>query len=1313
MASAPDVLEGREIEMLHLSGRDFLGVVVVCCCLCLLLGVAPAWGQTGSEGTLNVVVVDQSGGVVQGASVELKDPSTNKVWTLETLELGNAVFAKIPLGNYRLTVTKTSFKSEVLDTVVVQAGRVADLKVTLTVGAASETIEVTSTAVPLIETTSNAINATLNLKQIEDLPLQGRDISALAELTPGYSGTPGYGTWNGLPLAAQGNTIDGVASSTNRMKFGGNVQPGLEARLEDIQEMTVQSGQMDTSQGMGGQTMQVNFITRQGTNDFHGRVFEDFRNTVLNANSWTNNAEGLARNTVDLNSFGGSVGGRIIRDKLFFFASFSMFKEPGSYTAGESPYPVETVLTPLAQSGVFTDSNGKQINLISIASAAGLPVSNTAIAAQQTLINTAIKTAGTAVTQAGDPNLDNVNWAVPSPITRYYPAFRVDYNATQKIHVDFSFEETKYKQPNAAPPLLPGPDFADQAAANTSNNYIGSFGVSWAITPRLINQFRGGYYYNAVFYSQGSKPTWDNLDQVVWAYYDSAAYANVASGQGFNLPITTFYPVINFSDSVSWTHGKHATTFGMDFHREQDHYWNAPDGIPNISLGLASGDPATNAFNAALGPSGLEESSKDIGNAEALYATLIGRISGVGPVGSGFPINQKTGQYATTAGSSFNLDELQKNWGLYAQDAFRLNPHLTVNYGLRWDFMGDNHDLTGRYHGADASQIYGPSLPGQSFSPGTLSSNLDPAYVASSHQYPAYNVTPQPTIGLAWNPSADQGLLNKLLGGGSTVIRAGFDIKRFTEPYQYFWNNASNYGKAFFQAFSLQPYSGGGVGTFTPGSLTYTENPATNLPAYSVFPSQYSDTLPQSLYSYQVYYGGAGMDPHIKQPYLQEWNLGIQRQIGASNVLEVRYLGHRALHQWISVDPNEVNIFENGFLSEFKNAQSNLKICMANPACAANPNFGNSGLAGQVNLPIMTAAFGGTSSADFSYSTFITDLNQGAAGALAGVLASPWANNGNNYICNLVGSSLSPCASYFGGYTSAGAYPVNFFQANPYLDPYEGGATASYLTDQGYGTYHALQVDFRQKQWHGMNFDVNYTWSHTLGLQPDNSWTGNTGVFTIRNLRLDYGPTLFDLRHVVHASGTYDLPIGKGKTFLNRGGIVDKFAGGWTLGTILTIDSGFPFQLYGGFDTYNDYGDGGLVLNGVTTSQLQKAVGVFTAPGGGTYKYTINPTLTNQSTTSTCSSVLQGVCQNITAGTFGAHPWLSGPRIWNDDLSLAKAIPITERIQFRLQAEFLNVFNHPNWANPDSNVQDSTFGQSGLSNINGPRVIELRANISF
>jgi hypothetical protein len=377
-------------------------------------------------------------------------------------------------------------------------------------------------------------------------------------------------------------------------------------------------------------------------------------------------------------------------------------------------------------------------------------------------------------------------------------------------------------------------------------------------------------------------------------------------------------------------------------------------------------------------------------------------------------------------------------------------------------------------------------------------------------------------------------------------------------------------------------------------------------------------------------------------------------------------------------------------------------------------------LSGQVPLPIFDTAFGGSlpsgnpnrepggpgTFADYTNGGFIANLNQGAAGALASQLAYPFGTV--PYICNMVGSSLSPCTTQF-GYSAPGSYPLNFFQVNP-LGASFPGVTQSLMQASGYGNYHALQVDFRQKQWHGMQFDVNYTWSHTLGLQPDGQWLGTINEFSIRNLRQSYGPTTFDLRHVIHASGTFDFPFGHGKALLNRTGVIDKFVGGWTLGTIFTYETGFPFQLFGGYNTFNDYGDGGLTLSGVTVSQLQKAVGVFNAPGA--FKYTINPSVFG-SGSGTCNTFVANVCQNTTPGTFGSNPWLYGPHLWNDDMSISKVVPFGEKVRFALQAEFLNVFNHPNWANPGNFINSSSFGTSGLSNFNNPRVVELRANISF
>lgn len=1306
-----------------MSGKSLMSLLKSSALLLLLFALCPrpSLGQMTSQGTISVTVYDQQGNIVQGAKLELTDRSSARVRVGDTEQSGGFNFVTLPIGAYRLSVSKAGFKNSVIDPVEVQGGRITDVRITLEVGQVVEQVVVESGASPLMESTSSAMATTLDLKQIEDLPLQGRDISALAFLTPGFSGVPGTGTWNGLPMIAQGNSIDGISSSTTRMKFGGNVQPGLEARLETLEEMTVQTSQTDLNQGLGTASMGVNFVTRRGTNTFHGRVFEDFRNTVLDANSWINNASGQPRNPLILNEFGGTFAGPAIKDKLFFFGSFSMAKQPGGFTASNP------VLTAAAQQGIVTlPSNGQQVNLFSsVAQPNGLPTTvNSQIASEMSAINAAVQSGGATLTPTSDPNIETVRWNLASPTTSYFPAFRVDYDVSSKVRLDFSFQNTRVNQPNQAPPPFPGSEFADRAGSYKSNNYITSFGVNWNVTPMLTNQFRGGYYYNAFWYAYGGKPLWDTQPQVSWPIANS--------GQNFQLPTTTYYPIINVIDNAVWVHNTHTVTFGFSFIREQDHYWNPPDGIQNISLGLVNGDPAYSAFESYF----ANAASGDRTEAENLYSILAGRVSGIAPVGSGFPYDPKTGQYYQKPGKAYNLDELQKQWGLYAQDSFRLTPRLTLNYGLRWDFIGDNHDLTSAYHGATIADIYGPSGVGNIFKPATLTGNTNPTYDARSHQYAPWNVTPQPTIGVAWNPNYSDGFLGRLFGGSSTVIRAGFDIKRFTEPQQYFWNNATNKGLGFFQYFTYLAASQAGTGTFKAGTLSLDQ--AGNVPAsaYLLSPPAYSTSLPESDYTWSYYWGGSGIDSHINQPYVQEWNLGVQRQLGQNNVLEVRYIGHHSVHQWITTYPNEVNIYENGFLKQFQAAQANLKACMATPSCAANPSFANQGLPGQVGLPIFDAAFacppgasGCTAGADYTNSAFITDLNQGAAGMLATVLSQPFGTV--PYMCNLAGSSISNCATGY-GYTSPGSFPLNFFQVNPYAQGFANqyGAprdgAAAWLEAGGYGSYNALQIDFRQRSWHGMQFDANYTYSHTLGLQPDQQWLGTVTEFSIRDLRRSYGPTSFDLRHVLHLSGTYELPFGSGKAFLNQKGIVDKIVGGWTVGTILTVQSGLPFQLTGGYNTVNDYGDGGFTLNGTTASKLQSAVGVY--PGSGAFSYIINPALMTTAATANCpSSFLAGVCQNTTAGAFGYNPWLYTPVMWNDDLSVSKLIPITERVKFSFQAEMLNVFNHTNWGVPgtapyyigSTNLTSSGFGTTGPQPMvpnspnGGARLVEFRANITF
>jgi hypothetical protein len=1254
----------------------------------LLVGAPAARAQSGSDGTIVAGVTDVSGGVVPGASLELREISSGNTFRGRSGSSGSYTFVHLPIGTYRLTVQRQGFATQIFDEVLVQASHTTAISAKLAPGSVTQTVQVRGAVTPVLETSSNEIGLVVDMKQIEDLPLYGRDLTNFSQLVAGYNGT-----FNGLPSNDQGNNIDGTISSSSRMKFTGNVQPSVSPRLEGIEEMTIQTDQLNLNSGFGQASTQLNFVSRRGSNRFHGRAYDDFRNSGLNANSWVNDAAGIEKNKLILNDFGASLGGPILHNKLFFFGSFAMSKQPGSFTATNNYF------TAAAQAGDFTYSGGT-VNLFQLAQQANLSLPttvNSSVAQQFALVNGSLAHGG--VTATANPNFNQISFINDSPTTSYFPSARVDYNLSAKTKMYLSVLVTKSTSPLVQAALFPGPNFSNQAVGNSTNNLIATYGLDTVLTSSLINQFKAGYLYDDYKYSYNAQPLY--ATQLTVAYNFPGANGNM-SGQIYPTPITTFYPILNASDSITWQHAGHTVQAGYSWYREQDHYYNPPAGYPTYSLGLATGDPALQAFTAGTLPGSTQSEQLQ---AQQLYAILTGRIAGA------------SGQYAfDTATQQYNhgideypLDEVSTASGIFAEDSWKATRSLTLNYGLRWDFTGAQHDITGAYTSASPAAIYGPSGINNLFDPGSLQGDLNPALTRNKDPYAAWNVSPQPAFGFAWNPDVTDGLAGKLMGGSNMVVRGGFALRNFTEPYQFFADNATDYFSFYYQNFYLTPNNTGAAGTFAPGSLSLGQA----LPPVGLSPTQFQTVAPESQFTFQGSTGVAGLNPHIQQPYSESWNLGIQRTLGHSRVLEVRYNGNRTVHQWIATDPNEVNVFENGFLSEFKRAQANLS---ASGGSSFSSSYGQ-------KTPILDAAFGGANAADYTNSQYIRYLQTGQVGALAAILAN--VQGAEPYFCNLVGAGFAPCATN-AGYSGMGAgYPINFFQANPYAagtNPYGQVGATSYMVAEGSSNYNALQMDFRQGAWRGLQFDVNYTLSHSLGIQGNNQYTGGFNAFTLRNLGLSYGPNLFDLRHVVHFNGTYDLPFGEGKALLNQGGLVDRIAGHWNIGSIVTFQTGAPIQLFGGNDTFNDYGDGGLTLSGVTPSQLQKAVGVHRIPGQ-TSAYLIDPKYVSPAGGANSAYINP----NTTPGTIGSIVYLHGPHAYSQDLALTKSIPLHNEIAFRLQGEFLNVWNHPIFGNTpapgyattggsfDAYVQDNGFGQGTVTNesLGFGRIIELRGNIDF
>lgn len=1262
--------------------------------------------QDLSTGSLNVTVTDSAGALIPRAKLVLKDLETNDVHNATTKNDGTIVIPFLNPATYSLTVSKEGFASSEFAKVTITTNQVTNLTAALKVGSTTETVTVTSDRSPILDTTSNTLSTNLDMKQVQDLPTGARDVSSLAFLVPGAVDD----NINNMPGGAVNISANGFSTMTNRNKSGGfdTDRTVTVQRLESTQEMTAQTGELDASKG-GTAAMDIGFLTRRGTNQFHGELFEDYRSEALNANTWARNFAHQPRGLLIINDFGASVGGPLLKDRLFFFASLGNYRRPFQNLV------TTTVPTPLALSGIYTyypcktgagatcvtGTQTSTANVLQAGASAGCSTCtstiNPIIAADIANVTKAIAMPGVTITPAGDPNHEVINFSHHGSQIERFPTLRMDYNVTPNFRVTGTVVGTfNYNNSNGNPPY-PGPDFAADSTSSKTRNYQAVAGFDWSLRPNIVNAFRVGYLYTANTYSsQGiGTPTPEMVKVGDLIANDPGFNFNTGINGFLQLHGGSLYPVASIKDDTTWSHGKHTISFGVEGSSEIDHYYNNQF-VPYIGVdGIADGDPVQGSLDASVanGPTSA------LGDVEALYSLLNGRVTFYS---LGQFVNNKTKQFQP--GISFNLHERLTQVALFAQDSWKATPTLTLNAGLRWDFTGASTDETGFYTHPSISDLWGPSGQGNLFKPGTLTGNYNAIEAPSAQSYAPTYVHPEPTVGFAWNPrDSDSNVIGKLFGNGKSVIRGSFTFKNYTEGAQNFWNFGSNNGSNFNTYFIANPVAPTpgvtpGPGFYNAGSFILGGPvPAT----LSTSPNPFNPIIPES---YLALSGTdmATFDPHIRQPYVESWEFGIQRQLTTNNVIEVRYVGNVSKDQWLVKNYNEVNIFENGFLNEFKAAQAN--VAATGSIKGPNPT------------PILDQAFKVAGASAYKNSGFINDLKTGQAGAMARSLA------GNpTYLCSLIGGHFDPCAA--NGFDGTGTYPINFFQANPYA----AGAGILEMGNYGFSNYNALQVDFRQNPTHGMQFDLNYTFSKGLGTSVQGStapgyYGGRNnsagGFIALRNEDLNYFPSAFDVRHVFHASGTYDFPFGRGRRFLNHNAIANTVIGGWTIGSIVTWQSGEPYLLNGGTATFNGGGNSGIELTGVTASQLQHSMHARQVPGKG-YKEMLDPKYLQTNGSANPAYITP----EHTPGKIGQLVWLHDPTNFVTDLALTKLVPIYgDRVHLKLQGVFLNATNHPSWTRLNTNIQSTSFGttstpftpyQPSGSSTGGVRNIELRANIAF
>jgi hypothetical protein len=409
-------------------------------------------------------------------------------------------------------------------------------------------------------------------------------------------------------------------------------------------------------------------------------------------------------------------------------------------------------------------------------------------------------------------------------------------------------------------------------------------------------------------------------------------------------------------------------------------------------------------------------------------------------------------------------------------------------------------------------------------------------------------------------------------------------------------------------------------------------------------------------------------DPNLRAAYVHQWNFGIEREIFRNTALEIRYVGNYAPNTWRAFNINEINIFENGFLPEFLNAQRNL-------AARGGTSFAP-GCAGCVPLPIFDKFFSGRLG-DYSNSAFITNLTNNNVGAFANTLAftAPYRANRENPALGLAG---------------------NFFVANP------NAAFVNILANDAMSNYNALEIELRRRFSSGLQFQADYTWSKAMGDATDvqgNNQSDLASRLTLRDPRSDYRRSTQDQTQRFVANGIYDLPFGRGKRFLSGANdLVDRLVGGFNIGAIVSWSTGVPFHVASGRTTFNNAtANNGAQLTGITFEEFKKNIGLFKTPAG---LFFVNPNLLNitinPATGKATSSVLKpGLMSAPAPGTFGDFPVnsLNGPSYFNFDLAVTKRFRIAETVSFELKGTAINVLNHPNFIYGTLNFDSTSFGR--------------------
>jgi hypothetical protein len=832
--------------------------------LCLVTAVA--FGQAVTIATLGGVVTDQSGSGVPGATVRMIETEKGTVHTTNSDAEGRYNFPNLPVGNYKLEAQAKGFKSYVQPGIVLDVAVNRTQNIGLEVGAVTEVVEV-SAAASMVETKDNSIAQVIEERKIVDLPLNGRNLTQLLTLTgAGTSAPAGDLTGSKNIQGSNGSGTFSVAGSqANGVSYlldgGDNNDAFSNVNLpipfpDAVQEFSVQTNGVSAQYGLhpGGV---VNIVTKSGTNGFHGDVFEFLRNYELNATPKVQGGAIPQRDSLKRSQFGGVVGGPIKKDKIFFFNGYQGTRQRSNPAAQTAHVPTSASLTGdfsalegtgcLSKARSITDPNNNNAPFPNNQ----IPVSRFDSAAVK-LVNNFIPTSANpcGLTLYGQPanNPDDqwvgkIDWVRSEKHALYGRYYIYDFTA-----------QTFFDGKNA---LTTGPN-----PGNRDRSHTATFGDTYTFSPTKVNAFHATFNRRAD--NRGSALNLFSPNDLGVNMYDNLPnYIQLSISNYFNVACGTCAPgyfninTFQLSDDLTWIKGRHQFAFGVDARKQQFNSTNNQQANAQIS------------FNGGI-------------TGDALADLMLGRMSGF------------------TDGNALSDYMRQTVFATYAQDNFKVNPHLTINLGVRWEPDLPAIDKQGRgnqfSYAAFIAGIHSQKYPN---APAGLLFDTDPQNThGKTFTQPHWDAI-SPRLGIVWDPAGD----------GKQTIRTSFSM--IHDSIELFYPERWTTNPPYASSIQLT----NPVGSFS--------NPWQGYPGGNPFPG--AAIFPVS----GVY---VTIPPDVHATYELKWNLSYQRQLGKDWRFSVNYLGTKTNHILGAHEINEAQNYLPGASSSATSTNQRRITYLINPA---------------------------------------------------------------------------------------------------------------------------------------------------------------------------------------------------------------------------------------------------------------------------------------------------------------------------------------------------------------------------------------------